>query len=140
MRNGCFDFKFFFVILKLSFGTSSPALSNRKRFKTFYRTHPTATLNNPARMEIFKMYNWTKFAILQAEKEVFTSTADDLENEAKKYNMTILIRQTFTDDPSDAIINLMVKRKLSILNGQLFNSTSFLFLETRCSNNCWTFL
>lgn len=92
----------------LSFGSSSPALSNRKRFKTFFRTHPSAILDNPARLNLCKKYNWKKIATIQNNKEVFTSTVDDLEKEAKKFNIEISVRQTFTDDPTDAVKNLKV--------------------------------
>lgn len=90
----------------LSFGSSSPALSNRKRFKTFFRTHPTAVLDNPARLSLCKKYKWKKIATLQNDKELFTSTIDNLEKEAKKFDIEILVRQTFTDDPIDAVKNL----------------------------------
>lgn len=49
----------------LSFGSSSPALSDRRRFKTFYRTHPNAVLDNPARLNLCKKFNWNKIAALQ---------------------------------------------------------------------------
>ena len=97
-----------FSKLKLSFGSSSPALSNRNRFKTFYRTHPSASLDNPARLSLCKKYDWKKIATIQEAKEVFTSTMDDLEKEAKNFDIEILVRQTFTDDPTDAVKNLKV--------------------------------
>lgn len=93
---------------QLSFGSSSPALSNRDRFKTFFRTHPSAILDNPARLELCREFKWHKIATLQDNKEVFTSTVDNLEKEAKQFNITIIARQTFTDDPTDAVQNLKV--------------------------------
>ena len=92
----------------MSFGSSSPALSDRNRFKTFYRTHPSAILDNPARLNLCKKFNWNKIATLQENKEVFASTVDNLEKEAKDFNIEISIRQTFTDDPTDAVRNLKV--------------------------------
>lgn len=91
---------------KLSFGSSSPALSNRNRFKTFFRTHPSAILDNPARLSLCKQFNWKKIATLQDNKEVFASTVDDLEREAKQFEIEILDRQTFTNDPTYAVKNL----------------------------------
>lgn len=99
----------FWNLTVLSFGSSSPALSNRNRFKTFFRTHPSAILDNPARLELCKKFGWKKIATLQDAKEVFTSTVDNLEKEAKDFNIEILVRQTFTDDPTDAVKNLKVK-------------------------------
>ena len=83
-------------------------MSNRNRFKTFFRTHPSAILDNPARLSLCEKFNWRKIATLQDNKEVFTSTVDDLEKEAKNSNIEIIDRQTFTDDPSYAVKNLKV--------------------------------
>lgn len=96
------------ALKKLSFGSSSPALSNRARFKTFFRTHPSAILDNPARLKLCELYDWRKIATIQDNKEVFTSTVDNLEKEAKDFNIKIIARQTFTNDPTYAVKNLKV--------------------------------
>lgn len=36
-------------LVVLSYGASSPALSNRERFPTLFRTHPSANMQNPTR-------------------------------------------------------------------------------------------
>jgi hypothetical protein len=59
--------------LQLSYGSSSPALSNRDRFPTFFRTHPSATLHNPTRVKLFKQFGWNRIATIQETQEVFTS-------------------------------------------------------------------
>lgn len=61
------------AFFQLSYGSSSPALSNRQRFPTFFRTHPSATLHNPTRVQLFKKWGWTKIATIQQTTEVFTS-------------------------------------------------------------------
>lgn len=58
---------------QLSYGSSSPALSNRQRFPTFFRTHPSATLHNPTRVKLFEKWGWKKIATIQQTTEVFTS-------------------------------------------------------------------
>ena len=58
---------------QLSYGSSSPALSNRQRFPTFFRTHPSATLHNPTRVKLFEKWGWRKIATIQQTTEVFTS-------------------------------------------------------------------
>ncbi|MGH0137939.1 UNVERIFIED_CONTAM: hypothetical protein FKN15_030366, partial [Acipenser sinensis] len=63
-------------LIVLSYGSSSPALSNRQRFPTFFRTHPSATLHNPTRVQLFKKWNWSKIATIQQTTEVFTSRQD----------------------------------------------------------------
>lgn len=63
---------------QLSYGSSSPALSNRQRFPTFFRTHPSATLHNPTRVKLFEKWGWKKIATIQQTTEVFTSVSLDL--------------------------------------------------------------
>lgn len=65
----------FNIYRQLSYGSSSPALSDRDRFPTFFRTHPSATLHNPTRLKLFKKFNWTRIATVQQTEEVFTSVS-----------------------------------------------------------------
>ncbi|KAG9345241.1 hypothetical protein JZ751_009787 [Albula glossodonta] len=90
----------------LSYGSSSPALSNRQRFPTFFRTHPSATLHNPTRVQLFQKWKWTKIATIQQTTEVFTSTLDDLEQRVKEAGIEISVRQSFLTDPAVAVKNL----------------------------------
>ncbi|OQV25760.1 Gamma-aminobutyric acid type B receptor subunit 1 [Hypsibius exemplaris] len=93
-------------LIVMSYGSSSPALSDRKRFTTFFRTHPSANLNNPAYVQLFKHYGWTKINIIQEAEEVFVSNVEDLERLCKIANIDIVTRQSFLKDPSEAVRNL----------------------------------
>uniref|UniRef100_A0A674DLE1 Gamma-aminobutyric acid (GABA) B receptor, 1b n=1 Tax=Salmo trutta TaxID=8032 RepID=A0A674DLE1_SALTR len=93
-------------LIVLSYGSSSPALSNRQRFPTFFRTHPSATLHNPTRVQLFQKWKWTKIATIQQTTEVFTSTLDDLEARTKEAEIEISVRQSFLTDPAPAVKNL----------------------------------
>ncbi|CAG0886915.1 unnamed protein product [Darwinula stevensoni] len=93
-------------LLVLSYGASSPALSDRTRFPTFFRTHPSATVHNPVRLKLFKKFGWKKIAIIQEAEEVFVSTVDDLEVKCSEAGIEILTRQSFVTDPTDAVLNL----------------------------------
>ncbi|XP_010018946.1 PREDICTED: gamma-aminobutyric acid type B receptor subunit 1-like, partial [Nestor notabilis] len=83
-----------------------PALSNRQRFPTFFRTHPSATLHNPTRVQLFKKWGWTKIATIQQTTEVFTSTLDDLDQRVKEAGLEITFRQSFFSDPAAPVRNL----------------------------------
>uniref|UniRef100_A0A671V889 Gamma-aminobutyric acid type B receptor subunit 1 n=1 Tax=Sparus aurata TaxID=8175 RepID=A0A671V889_SPAAU len=96
----------FVSLSQLSYGSSSPALSNRQRFPTFFRTHPSATLHNPTRVQLFQKWKWTKIATIQQTTEVFTSTLDDLEERVKEAGIEISVRQSFLTDPAVAVKNL----------------------------------
>uniref|UniRef100_A0A674PAD6 Gamma-aminobutyric acid type B receptor subunit 1 n=1 Tax=Takifugu rubripes TaxID=31033 RepID=A0A674PAD6_TAKRU len=93
-------------LIVLSYGSSSPALSNRQRFPTFFRTHPSATLHNPTRVQLFQKWKWTRIATIQQTTEVFTSTLDDLEERVKEAGIEISVRQSFLTDPAVAVKNL----------------------------------
>ncbi|XP_021367272.1 gamma-aminobutyric acid type B receptor subunit 1-like [Mizuhopecten yessoensis] len=93
-------------LVVLGYGSSSPALSNRERFPTFFRTHPSATLHNPTRVKLFKKFGWTQIATIQETQEVFTSTVEDLEERVKQANIAVSVRQNFLTDPANAVRNL----------------------------------
>ncbi|XP_064553932.1 gamma-aminobutyric acid type B receptor subunit 1 isoform X1 [Drosophila montana] len=93
-------------LIVLCYGASSPALSDRKRFPTLFRTHPSATVHNPTRIKLMKKFGWSRVAILQQAEEVFISTVEDLENRCMEAGVEIVTRQSFLSDPTDAVRNL----------------------------------
>ncbi|XP_034952272.1 gamma-aminobutyric acid type B receptor subunit 1 isoform X2 [Chelonus insularis] len=93
-------------LVVLCYGASSPALSDRNRFPTLFRTHPSATVHNPTRIKLLQKFGWSKIAILQQAEEVFISTVEDLESRCKEAGIEIVTRQSFLSDPSDAVRNL----------------------------------
>ena len=60
------------VHMQISYGSSSPTLSDRDMFPTFFRTIPSETQSNSARFALMKRYNWTKVATLHETRNVFT--------------------------------------------------------------------
>ncbi|XP_049887183.1 gamma-aminobutyric acid type B receptor subunit 1 [Pectinophora gossypiella] len=93
-------------LMVLCYGASSPALSDRARFPTLFRTHPSATVHNPTRIKLMQKFGWSRIAILQQAEEVFISTVEDLEAHCKRVGIEIVTRQSFLSDPSDAVRNL----------------------------------
>lgn len=93
-------------LVVLAYGASSPALSNRKRFPTFFRTHPSATVHNPTRVQIFKMFGWTRISIILEAEEVFVTTAKDLEDKCREAGIEVATRVTFLTDAADAVRSL----------------------------------
>lgn len=93
-------------LVVLSYGASSPALSNRQRFPTLFRTHPSATVHNPTRVKILQNFGWSRIAILQQAEEVFISTVEDLETRCRESGIEIVTRQSFLNDPSESVRNL----------------------------------
>lgn len=93
-------------LVVLAYGSSSPALSNRKRFPTFFRTHPSATLHNPTRIKLFQKFKWEKIATIQQSEEVFLTTVKDLEERARKADIKIVVKQDFMSNAATAVKNL----------------------------------
>ncbi|XP_056642888.1 gamma-aminobutyric acid type B receptor subunit 1 isoform X1 [Diorhabda sublineata] len=93
-------------LVVLCYGASSPALSDRNRFPTLFRTHPSATVHNPTRIKLMKKFNWSRISILQQAEEVFISTVEDLERRCMEAGIEIVTRQSFLSDPTDAVRNL----------------------------------
>nr|CAD7406403.1 unnamed protein product [Timema cristinae] len=93
-------------LVVLCYGASSPALSDRNRFPTLFRTHPSATVHNPTRIKLMEKFGWSRVAILQQAEEVFISVIEDLEARCKESGIEIVTRQSFLSDPTDAVRNL----------------------------------
>lgn len=93
-------------LIVVGYGASSPALSDRARFPTFFRTHPSATIHNPTRIRLFEKYGWSRVAIILETEEVFIETARDLEQRCRARNIQLLTRVSFVRQPADAMDNL----------------------------------
>nr|XP_024216938.1 gamma-aminobutyric acid type B receptor subunit 1 isoform X2 [Halyomorpha halys] len=106
-------------LVVLCYGASSPALSDRTRFPTLFRTHPSATVHNPTRIKLMEKFGWSRVAILQQAEEVFISTVEDLEARCKENQIEIVTRQSFLSDPSDAVRNL-VRQDARIIVGLFY--------------------
>ena len=60
------------TLLQVSYGASSPALSNQELFPNFYRTIPSEIQANSARFALMNKYNWTKIATLYETVSLFS--------------------------------------------------------------------
>ena len=57
--------------MQVSYGASSPSLSNRHLFPNFFRTIPSEIQANGARFALMEKYNWTKVATLHETESLF---------------------------------------------------------------------
>uniref|UniRef100_H2ZG56 G-protein coupled receptors family 3 profile domain-containing protein n=1 Tax=Ciona savignyi TaxID=51511 RepID=H2ZG56_CIOSA len=106
----------------LAYGASSPALSNRSRFPSFFRTHPSANLQNPTRIKFFQMFDWKRIGIISQGTEVFESTAKDLLARLHDENMEV-VQQSFHADPKVAVQNLK-KSDVRIIVGLFYEGAA----------------
>lgn len=107
----------------VGYGSSSPALSNRERFPTFFRTHPSATIHNPTRVKLFQKFGWKKIAVILEAEEVFISTGKDLELQCKNSGIEIITRVSFLTDPQDAVKSL-ARQDARIIVGMFYGGAA----------------
>ena len=59
--------------LKISFASSAPILSNRKRFKTFFHTLPCYVYEPPTVETMMKEFQWKQMAIINQDESPLDS-------------------------------------------------------------------
>ena len=67
-----FFFCLFCFVFQISYGSSSPILSNRKRFPNFFRLVMPDQKLNAAKIAMMKKYNWKKVATINQALEFFS--------------------------------------------------------------------
>lgn len=120
-------------LVVVSYGSSSPALSDRGRFRTFFRTHPSAVLQNPARLKLFEFEKWKKIAILLEASELFISTAEDLEAQCKKAGVEITHRQILQTGAVSEAVRTLKQIDARIIVGLFYEQTA---IDVFCAVSC----
>lgn len=64
------------IFSKFSYGSSSPILSDRKRFPRFFRLALPDQKLNPARIDLMKTFNWQRVATINQAMEFFSVVND----------------------------------------------------------------
>nr|XP_054771980.1 gamma-aminobutyric acid type B receptor subunit 1-like [Lytechinus pictus] len=96
-------------IVQVSYSASSPALSNREAYMSFFRTNVADSLYNYARLAIIKHYGWQRVATLHENQEAY-STAVNLFSELLAANgINLTTSESFTVEPGEQIDNLKEK-------------------------------
>ncbi|ELT87738.1 hypothetical protein CAPTEDRAFT_22448, partial [Capitella teleta] len=90
----------------VSYGCMSPSLSNRERFPQFFRTVQPEVTQNPARIELMRLFDWDRVAIIQQSYEYHTAQIEDLIERLSRSNTTIITYEIFQTDASIQIENM----------------------------------
>ncbi|XP_055338707.1 gamma-aminobutyric acid type B receptor subunit 1-like isoform X2 [Paramacrobiotus metropolitanus] len=93
-------------LVVMSYGSTSPALSDRRKYKTFFRTVPSAGFHNPAYIRLLKHYGWQKIHIIYEAEKGFNSIVGNLEKLCEQNEIEVVTRQSFLYDPTEAVRNL----------------------------------
>ncbi|XP_052793391.1 gamma-aminobutyric acid type B receptor subunit 1-like [Mya arenaria] len=93
-------------LTQLSYGSSSPILSDRKRFPKFFRIATPDQMVNEARIQLMREFNWKKVATIHQALEFFSVVTDDFFHRASDMNATIITQEIFVHDPMSRVENL----------------------------------
>ncbi|XP_064459778.1 metabotropic glutamate receptor 2-like isoform X2 [Ornithodoros turicata] len=108
-----------FKIPQVSYFSTSPELSNKQRFEYFLRTVPSDKNQAHAMVEIIKLLKWTYVSILYEESNYGLKAFNELEDQLKRENICIAIKEKLTKDSGVAaegsydaiIIKLLSKQR-----------------------------
>ncbi|XP_045213752.2 gamma-aminobutyric acid type B receptor subunit 1-like isoform X2 [Mercenaria mercenaria] len=93
-------------LTQLSYSSSSPILSDRKRFPKFFRLTLPDQKHNPARIDLMNEFNWKKVATINQALEFFSSVMDDFVKSVQGTNITIISQEIFMHNPMTRVENL----------------------------------
>ncbi|XP_071956737.1 gamma-aminobutyric acid type B receptor subunit 2-like [Antedon mediterranea] len=93
-------------IPQLSFADTTPSLSQQDKYPYFYRTVPSESADNVARIRLIKYFNWTSIGTIHQDVSRFSYAQDQLDKEAERNGVNITISASFSDDTKSAIMEL----------------------------------
>lgn len=85
-------------IVKVSFGSTSPNLSDRNEFPLFFRTVPPDSSYNPARAAFLKHFGWETVAAFCESENTFLLPLNNLVTILENANITCSSTVTFSQD------------------------------------------
>ncbi|XP_039226240.1 gamma-aminobutyric acid type B receptor subunit 1 isoform X2 [Drosophila yakuba] len=82
-------------IVQVSFGSTSPALSDRREFPYFYRTVAPDSSHNPARIAFIRKFGWGTVTTFSQNEEVHSLAVNNLVTELEAANISCAATITF---------------------------------------------
>ncbi|KAK3099543.1 hypothetical protein FSP39_006046 [Pinctada imbricata] len=96
-------------LILISYASTYPTLSEREKFKTFFRLAHTDSTFNTARRMFIQHFGWRNVGIIHQNKESFDLTIDNLSKSLRKQNITILSSGSFRSEDDIRIKLLALK-------------------------------
>ncbi|XP_046562139.1 gamma-aminobutyric acid type B receptor subunit 1-like [Haliotis rubra] len=106
-------------LVQVSYGSSSPALSNKARFPKFMRLASADTAVTSMRIRMFKQLGWSRVATIYQNYELFTLVNDNLLEEFSMENLTVVTSEVFKNSPVTQVQRLKDKDARIIVGGVL---------------------
>ncbi|XP_071114745.1 gamma-aminobutyric acid type B receptor subunit 1-like [Haliotis cracherodii] len=102
---------------QVSYGSSSPALSNKVRFPKFMRLASADTALTSMRIRMIQQLGWSRVATIYQSYELFTLVNDDLLEAFSKANLTVVASEVFKNSPVTQVQRLKDKDARIIVSG-----------------------
>lgn len=96
-------------LITVSYGSTSPVLSKKAEYPLFFRTIPSDTACNKARIALLKKFNWKQVGLIGKTDIIHSETTADLHEKLAEANVRILTSETFVDDPTSQVKSLKDK-------------------------------
>ncbi|XP_063700563.1 gamma-aminobutyric acid type B receptor subunit 2 [Culicoides brevitarsis] len=104
-------------VLQVSFGSTSPALSDRGQFPLFYRTSTPDSSHNRARIAFIRKFNWDTVTTFSQNEEVYSLAINDLVTELERANISCTATITFAETDFKEQIRLLKDLDTRIIIG-----------------------
>ncbi|KAL7742417.1 hypothetical protein ACLKA6_019048 [Drosophila palustris] len=102
-------------IVQVSFGSTSPALSDRREFPYFYRTVAPDSSHNPARIAFIRRFGWATVTTFSQNEEVHSLAVNNLVTELEAANISCAATITFAaTDFKEQLLLLRVSVQLEL--------------------------
>ncbi|XP_035908768.1 gamma-aminobutyric acid type B receptor subunit 2 [Anopheles stephensi] len=104
-------------ILQVSFGSTSPALSDRREFPLFYRTVAPDSSHHPARIAFLMRFGWDTVATFSQNEEGYSLAVNDLVTELERANITCAATISFAETDFKEHLKLLRDRDVRVIIG-----------------------
>lgn len=84
-------------MLQVSFGSLSPALSDREEFPYFFRTVMPDSAHNPARIAFIRHFKWDTVTTFSQNEEVHSLAVNDLVTKLERANISCTTTLSFSE-------------------------------------------
>ncbi|XP_062553240.1 gamma-aminobutyric acid type B receptor subunit 2 [Armigeres subalbatus] len=104
-------------IVQVSFGSTSPALSDRREFPLFYRTVAPDSSHNPARIAFIKHFGWDTVATFSENEEGHSLAVNDLVTDLELANITCAVTISFAETDFKEQLKLLRDKDIRVIIG-----------------------
>lgn len=110
----------------MSFGSTSPALSDRREFPLFYRTVAPDSSHNSARIAFIRRFGWDTVTTFTQNEEIHSLAVNDLVAELENANIKCAATITFAEtDFKSQLKMLRVSNTPYIKSMEIYPSSPF---------------